>query len=118
MHTTTEQRLRWCVPQSLLDVANSVDWPHCMYPPGLLADGLRMLARSKKRSLPLVKKAVPVPPDPPVLRLAPDVPQEILDVLNEINWTEVDEQDQYAMAAELEGFVFSPFVNLPRRHWQ
>lgn len=107
----------WCVPQCILDVANSVDWPRVSIPADALAEGLRMLASRRKHKLPTVQQRAPKPANVPPLSIAPDIPQEILDVFNDIDWTKIDEPKQYAMAEELSGFVFGPFVNLPRRYW-
>jgi hypothetical protein len=115
---TNELRVRWCVPQTVLDVANAVNWQVLSYPADALAEGLSMLVRRRKKQLPAITTALRIPAQPPVLNVAPDVPQVIVDVFNGIDWTKVSVEDQYAMAAELAEFVFGPLVNLPRRTWR
>ncbi|HVZ39944.1 MAG TPA: hypothetical protein VHI13_11750 [Candidatus Kapabacteria bacterium] len=121
MQTMTQQRIRWCVPQVIADVANSVDWTRVRISASELAAGLRAIARSRKRRhlLPPITRAPVMPNGARGPRIAPDVPQEIIDVFNEIDWTRVSDGTQEDLATELAGFVFAnPFMPLPRRHWQ
>jgi hypothetical protein len=106
------QTVRWCVPQSVLDVANSVDWNRVQYPPKLLAEGLGKLIT--KERLPTITKAPARPANSPALNVAADLPQEILDLFNAIDWTKISPARQADLAARLAAFIFGPLVQLPR----
>jgi hypothetical protein len=116
------QRIRWCTPQCALDIANNIAWGHV--PATVhddLAAGLRkLLAREK---LPAIQTGHEPkrPATPPPLRVAPDVPQVILDSFNGIDWTRVPATRQRTLATRLAGFITGPLgrmmYNLPLREW-
>ncbi len=117
---TPNQRIRWCTPQCILDVANGISWnsiPAATYDD--LAAGLDTLVR--KENLPPIIHAPACPASPPALDVAPDVPQAILNVFNGIDWTQVAKPRQQKLAKRLSSFISGPIGQMmfrfPIRRW-
>lgn len=112
------QRVRWCVPQPVLDVANEVDWPK-VAPEKVpqYAAQLKSLILNHTR-LQFLQDAPPIPSSAPKLNVRSDVPQTVLDVFNGVDFTRTTRAEAEALAMQLRGVVFLPLLGLPRRRTQ
>jgi|GEM_PF-5743799 len=111
-------KVRWCVPQPVLDVANEVDWPRVAperVP--LYVAQLKSLITNRTR-LQFLQDAPPVPSSVPRPVVRTDVPQLVLDVFNAVDFTRTTRAEAEELAQQLRGVVFLPLIGLPRRKAQ
>lgn len=109
------QKVRWCVPQPILDVANDVHWPKVKPEriPSLVAQ-LRSLITTYTH-LSTLKNDPPIPATAPKLHVREDVPQQVLNVFNALDFTRTSSAEAWALADQLRSVVFLPVIGLPKR---
>lgn len=95
--------LKWAVPQKLLDVLNTVNWPMMN---GNLVQSLSVDLQSyvQASGVPLD----PLPPKPPnakPLRVKRDIPQSIMRSFNVVDWTQVPAAKVGSFASQLKLFI-------------